>query len=176
MVDTVLVVADSAEYDAGAARAALADSASEAFLEVTAGPIADNEEASFRLYRGATPRDPVDGMFSFFPATPAEGDSGFPRPVIELPGEYFNPGKLAGPERALAASAPLTSCAGCGSRWSNTSIATGSCSVRMRSRRRGARRSRVRSSPDSSDTAPVSGRSGGWRVARAQLQSSEGAA
>ena len=97
MVDTVLVVADSAEYDAGAARAALADSASEAFLEVTAGPIADNEEASFRLYRGATPRDPVDGMFSFFPATPAEGDSGFPRPVIELPGEYFNPGSSRGP-------------------------------------------------------------------------------
>ena len=76
----------------------------------------------------------------------------------------------------MEASAPLTSCAGCGSRWSNTSIATGSCSVRMRSRRRGARRSGVRLSPDSSDTATVSGRSGGWRVARAQLQSSEGAA
>lgn len=34
---------------------------------------------------------PVDGMFSFFPAMPAEGASGFPRPILDLPAEYFNP-------------------------------------------------------------------------------------
>ena len=50
----------------------------------------DNEEASFRLYVGATPDDPVEGMFSFFPAMPAHGDAGFPRPLLDLPSEYFN--------------------------------------------------------------------------------------
>ena len=30
-------------------------------------------------------------MYSFFPATPAGGDSGFPRPLVCLPDEYFNP-------------------------------------------------------------------------------------
>ena len=98
MLDTVLVVADSVEYDADTARLALADVVPEAFLEVTAGPIADNEEATFRLYRGATPDDPVDGMYSFFPAREAEGDSGFPRPVIELPDEYFNPRSWQAPK------------------------------------------------------------------------------
>ncbi len=80
MVDTVLVVAGSVEYDAHEAREALAGPTSEAFIEVTAGPIATTEEGSFRLYRGATPDDPVDGMFSFFPA------------------EYFNPRHQQGPK------------------------------------------------------------------------------
>jgi hypothetical protein len=38
-----------------------------------------------RLYRGATPKDPVAGMFSFFPCrTLAEAPNGFPRPTIRL--------------------------------------------------------------------------------------------
>ena len=28
-------------------------------------------------------------MFSFFPAIPARGDSSFPRPLVDLPSEYF---------------------------------------------------------------------------------------
>ena len=60
--------------------------APQAFLDVTGGPLADNDAgASFRLYWGATPNDPVDGMFSFFPAVQAGGDAGFKRPSIELP-------------------------------------------------------------------------------------------
>ena len=42
------------------------------------------------LFRGATPKDAVGGMFSFFPCLPAEqAPVGFSRPVIELPG-YIN--------------------------------------------------------------------------------------
>lgn len=98
MLDTVLVVADSLPYTALEVQRALADEAPEAFLIVTGGPIRDNETASFRLYRGATPDDPVDGMFSFFPATPASGETGFPRPLIDLPSEYFNPKSLQAPK------------------------------------------------------------------------------
>ena len=29
-------------------------------------------------------------MFSFFPAKPAGGDTGFPRPGVELPAPHFN--------------------------------------------------------------------------------------
>ena len=91
-LDTVFVVADSLTYSAPEARRVLEDAAPETFLTVTGGPMVDNnEQGSFRLYRGATADDPVDGMFSFFPATPATGDAGFPRPVIELPREHFNP-------------------------------------------------------------------------------------
>ncbi len=72
VLDTVLVVADSLTYAAPEARRVLADAAPEAFLTVTGGPIVDNEEASFRLYMGATPDDPVEGMFSFFPAMAAQ--------------------------------------------------------------------------------------------------------
>ncbi len=98
MLDTVLVVADSVEYAAPEARLVLDDLASDTFLAVTGGPIVDNEEASFRLYRGATPDEPVNGMFSFFPAMPADGDSGFPRPLIDLPVEYFNPRSWQAPK------------------------------------------------------------------------------
>ena len=37
-------------------------------------------------------------MFSFFPAMPAEGESGFPRPVLDLPAEYFNPRSWQAPK------------------------------------------------------------------------------
>ena len=37
-------------------------------------------------------------MFSFFPVTPTSGDSGFPRPLIELPSEYFNPRSWQAPK------------------------------------------------------------------------------
>ena len=60
MLDTVLVVADSLTYRAPEARQVLADPVPEAFLTVTGGPIRDNEAASFRLYMGAAPDDPVD--------------------------------------------------------------------------------------------------------------------
>ena len=97
-LDTVFVVANSLMYVASEARQALADATSEVFLAVTGGSIMAREKASFRLYFGATPEDPVDGMYSYFPAMPAQGDAGFPRPAIELPSEYFNPRAFRGPK------------------------------------------------------------------------------
>lgn len=98
MLDTVLVVRDSVDYGAPEAHIALDDWVSDAFLAATGGPLADNEEAQLRLYRGATPDDAIDGMFSFFPAIPAGGDAGFARPLIELPSEYFNPRSWQAPK------------------------------------------------------------------------------
>lgn len=95
-IDTVFVVANSEPYRVSGADRTLKDRTSDVFGIVTGGPLSDNREAGcgidrlFRLYRGATPDDPVDGMFSFFPAYPAGGRVGFPRPVIDLPSEYFN--------------------------------------------------------------------------------------
>ena len=99
MLDTVLVVKEYFDYGAPEARMALEDSTPDAFRIATVGPLLDNdEEAQLRLYSGATPDDPVDGMYSFFPATPAGGSSGFPRPLIELPSEYFNPRSWQAPK------------------------------------------------------------------------------
>ena len=91
-LDTVFVVGDSIPYDPLNPRKALAGKVSDEFLEVTGGPLtgdsklkelADKQEAlEFRLYRGATPNDPVCGMYSFFPALPASSNSGFRRPPI----------------------------------------------------------------------------------------------
>ena len=90
VLDTVLVVASHVDYAVPEACLALADEAPEAFLAVTAGPLADSgEEATLRLYRGATPDDPVNGMFSFFPAMPAGRNVGFERPDVELDPSYF---------------------------------------------------------------------------------------
>lgn len=98
MLDTVLVVADSIDYAGPEARLVLENCTPGAFLEVTGGPIVDNEEAAFRLYRGATPEEPADGMYSFFPALPAGGEAGFTRPLIDLPSEYFNPRSWQAPK------------------------------------------------------------------------------
>ena len=97
-LDTVFVVADSLMYAASEARQALTNATSEVFLAVAGDPIMAREKASFRLYFGATPEDPVEGMYSYFPATPAQGDAGFPRPLIELPREYLNPGSWQSPK------------------------------------------------------------------------------
>lgn len=98
MLDTVLVVADYVDYGAPEALMALDEWAPDAFLVASGGPLVDNEEAQLRLYRGATPDDPIDGLFSFFPAIPARGDSSFARPLIELPSEYFNPRSWQAPK------------------------------------------------------------------------------
>ena len=102
MLDTVLVVRDFKDYNATDARIELKDWVPATFLDVTVGPLTDNSEETLnlgacatahtrlRLYRGATPSDPVHGMFGFVPAIPPDGDSGFPRPLVDLPGDYFN--------------------------------------------------------------------------------------
>ncbi len=97
MLDTVLVVKDSREYDWSNAHVDLQDCVPAEFLDVTARPLVAHNKAGgkLRLYRGATPKDPGYGMFSFFPAIPAGGDSGFQRPFICLSDEYFNPAAQA---------------------------------------------------------------------------------
>lgn len=106
-LDTVLVVRDSFRYDPLDPRGALEGKVSETFLSVTGGPLsADSrlarrpEPGGLRLYRGATPSNRVNRMFSFFPAIPAGTHSGFPRPVIDLPGEYFTPSNWQAPKGA----------------------------------------------------------------------------
>ena len=103
MLDTVLVVRDGFPYDPLALHKGLGCKVPDAFLHVTGGPLAADlaenpEKGGFRLYRGATPDDPVRGMFSFFPAMPANGDAGFARPFISLQGESFNPRNWRSPK------------------------------------------------------------------------------
>jgi len=87
-LDTVLVVARSSTYvpihgvDGGDAIDAL-----------VIDPLAASEKDSgstFRLYEGATAAEPVDGMFSFVPCTPYDGQRrGFARPQLDL-GDLLN--------------------------------------------------------------------------------------
>ena len=116
VIDTVLVVRDSRCYDPLHPRKMLGDMVSNDFLEVTGGPlIAWAKELSkgsasaacapkserLRLYRGATPNDPVDEMFSFFPAVRADRESSFERPVIDLKdNKVLNPGNWQAPKGA----------------------------------------------------------------------------
>ena len=91
-LDTVMVVKDFVDYAPCRAREELRDWTPDTFLEVCSGPFSASPESErLRLYRGATPGDSINGMFSFFPAMPAGGATGFPRPPINLRDKYFNP-------------------------------------------------------------------------------------
>ena len=90
VLDTVLVVRESFWYDPAHPKQALDCKVSKTFLGVTGGPLKANRELHnnpnarrLRLYRGATPNEPVCGMYSFFPAMRAGTDTGFPRPSIK---------------------------------------------------------------------------------------------
>jgi hypothetical protein len=65
-------------------------------LERGCGVIVDVRDRM--LYTGATYDEPYDGMFSFFPCipTPQESLSGFSRPALRLPPDYFDPGLRQG--------------------------------------------------------------------------------
>ena len=70
---------------------------SDTFLHVTGGPISsEGNNVELRLYFGATPDNPINGIFSFFPAKPAGENSSFRRPAIKLPEEYFTPNLAQG--------------------------------------------------------------------------------
>ena len=115
VLDTVLVIRDSVEYDMHEARTALKDWVSDTFLEVVGGPLRvhpDNTTESagacvptctqastrLRLYRGATPDNLVNDMFSFFPAMLESCGTGFSRPAVDLPDEYFNTSNWQAPK------------------------------------------------------------------------------
>jgi hypothetical protein len=91
VLDTVLVVREWIEHRRLDDVAGAVD---DAFRRWTLEPMygwGENKE-TYRLYLGATPEEPVDGMFSFVPCRPVEEglEPGFARPVLELDG-LLNP-------------------------------------------------------------------------------------
>jgi hypothetical protein len=83
LLDTAFVVRDFIDHDRDDYRDALRGAVPDAYWTVTlglwyAGP---PDGRSFRLYRGASPANAVNGMFSFFPCLRADGPvtRGFPR-------------------------------------------------------------------------------------------------
>jgi hypothetical protein len=90
VLDTVLVVAGWIEHRH---RDDLAGRTDAAYLRAAIEPMYGWGEGkrTYRLYFGATPREPVNGMFSFVPSHPAGGaDSGFARPAIQLDDGLIN--------------------------------------------------------------------------------------
>lgn len=105
MLDTVFVVQASEDYRTSHALDDLEGRVPATFLDVSIRPLCATSESEpgcaspadewLRLYVGATPDCPVNGMFSFFPAAPADGCAGFPRPLVDLPD--LNPMSYRGP-------------------------------------------------------------------------------
>jgi hypothetical protein len=88
VLDTVFVVGASVLHDASSWPTVTRGLVPDAYADVTLRPTYEwggGEE--LRLYFGATPADPVDGMFSFVPSAPADNAvPGFARPAIDLKG------------------------------------------------------------------------------------------
>jgi hypothetical protein len=90
VLDAVLVVAGWIEHRR---RDDLVGHVDETYMRATIDPMYGwgEDRRTYRLYLGATPDAPVDGMFSFVPCRPAAGTrTGFARPAIELD-ELINP-------------------------------------------------------------------------------------
>lgn len=113
VLDTVFVVREHVDHGLTNRDSALA-AVSDTYRSVVIGPWYHSPPfpyQSFRLYSGATPVDPVHGMFSFAPcALRAERPHGFARPVIELPEAITNAHKQSfrlNPQASIAAAATL---------------------------------------------------------------------
>jgi hypothetical protein len=91
VVDTVFVVDRWMKFYPPNYRAELAGKVPKPFEDVTLSRIADHADTPFTLYFGAPYGQRVGEMFSFFPCLPRiQGEGGFARPVIELPGQITN--------------------------------------------------------------------------------------
>lgn len=108
-VDTVLVVSNYVDHSARDWEEALDGKVSGVYRKVTLEPWYSGsvpEGQSHRLYLGATPEEPVAGMFSFFPCRPYEAsDLGFARPEIHIPGfitRHLTQGKKIARDLSLA--------------------------------------------------------------------------
>jgi hypothetical protein len=92
VLDTVFVVGASVLHDADTWPTMTRGLVPDAYADVTLRPTYEwggGEE--LRLYLGATPGDPVEGMFSFVPCAPADNAvPGFVRPAIDL-GDFITP-------------------------------------------------------------------------------------
>lgn len=86
LLDTVFVASDSVLHSPNDWESMLDGRISETYANVTVkASHAWGGDAQVRLYSGATPEAPVDGMFSFVPCLPAiEAAHGFERPTIRL--------------------------------------------------------------------------------------------
>lgn len=86
LLDTVFVVRDFIDHDRDDYRDVLRGAVPDAHWTVTLGPWYSGppDGRTFRLYRGATPANAVDGMFSFFPCHRADAPAtrGFSRPDL----------------------------------------------------------------------------------------------
>jgi hypothetical protein len=86
LLDTVFVVRDFIDHDRDDCRDVLQGAVPDAYWTVTLDPwyAGPPDGRSFRLYRGATPANAVNGMFSFFPCLRADGPTrrGFSRPDL----------------------------------------------------------------------------------------------
>lgn len=91
VLDTVLVVAGWTEHTAQDFRGLAVDPT---YMAVTFKPWYENHPGTsvrWRLYFGATHKEQIGKMYSFFPCRPSsECKRGFARPIIELDG-YVNP-------------------------------------------------------------------------------------
>jgi hypothetical protein len=92
VLDTVFVVRASRPHDRDTFEAELGDSVPQAYLDTALRPwYADPKTLqspydAARMYTAATPDDPIEGMFSFFPCRPHDcRDPGFERPEISIP-------------------------------------------------------------------------------------------
>jgi hypothetical protein len=86
VLDTVLVVAGWAEHDCDNFEEQLAELASDAHVRAGVAPFHGwGKKGTLRYYAGATPANPVCGMYSFVPCRLAAGaERGFARPAIKL--------------------------------------------------------------------------------------------
>jgi hypothetical protein len=116
VLDTVFVVSDWVDHHARNWREVAVPEVPSQYVEVTlepwyAAPKQKNTAASYRLYRGASPEDPVEGMFSYFPAAIAEETPhGFARPSLRLDGVItpsHKQGKRLNPQPDVASCAVL---------------------------------------------------------------------
>ncbi|MBA2359789.1 MAG: hypothetical protein H0V79_02435 [Actinobacteria bacterium] len=85
-IDTVLVVSESVDHTRETYDKDASPRASDVFRATTLDPMyAWHGTRGGRLYLGATPDEPVNGMFSFFPCVPASTRRAFARPRVALP-------------------------------------------------------------------------------------------
>jgi len=86
LLDTVFVVRDFIDHDRDDYLDVLRGAVPDAYRTVTLDPwyAGPPDGRSFRLYRGASPANAVNGMFSFFPCRRPDGPTtrGFPRPDL----------------------------------------------------------------------------------------------
>jgi hypothetical protein len=107
-LDTVLVVGDFVDHERTSYELLLRDRLSQTYWDVTVRPWyhnATDPDRSYRLYFGATYREPANGMYSFTPCLPSSGaPRPFERPLLHLPG-IVNPalkqGKKLNPQPDL---------------------------------------------------------------------------